>query len=170
LVPTISWNLTSRSIKRLIAAPVFIGRCAVLIWREGAQIGSSGRARAKGATHVFTGTQDGTRSLYRASDVLITWRSISEMQLCKYKYTAMDCKGRECSGRLEASSPEEAVSKIKDKGLFPTNVSEICKVPSDLSDKPMEKWIVSSVNDDKKRLDIRLGKSFRIRIEWWRQS
>ena len=41
----------------------------------------------------------------------------------KYKFVAVDQKGKEYSGTLEASSDGEAEAKLRQKGLFPTTVT-----------------------------------------------
>lgn len=43
----------------------------------------------------------------------------------KFSYVAMDSKGRETEGVIEAENEARAVSAVKDKGLFPTSVYEI---------------------------------------------
>ena len=39
-----------------------------------------------------------------------------------FQYTALDTKGNESKGQIEALSSKEAISKIRNKGLFPTKV------------------------------------------------
>ena len=43
----------------------------------------------------------------------------------KFRYVAMDSKGREVENVLEAESESRAISLVKDKGLFPTSVEEL---------------------------------------------
>ncbi len=43
----------------------------------------------------------------------------------KFKFTAMDAKGRETQDVIEADSQARAIAMVREKGLFPTNVSEI---------------------------------------------
>jgi type IV pilus assembly protein PilC len=43
----------------------------------------------------------------------------------KFKYTAMDQKGRETSGEVEADTQSQALAKIREKGHFPTDVAEV---------------------------------------------
>ncbi len=43
----------------------------------------------------------------------------------KYRYAAMDSKGREVEGVLDAENESRAIAQIKDKGLFPTSVMDI---------------------------------------------
>ena len=42
----------------------------------------------------------------------------------KFTYTAMDAKGGEKSGTLDAETQNVAVNKLREMGLFPTNVIE----------------------------------------------
>ncbi len=44
--------------------------------------------------------------------------------MAKFKYTALDSKGQEMSGELEAENQTAAVGKIREKGMFPTNITE----------------------------------------------
>ncbi|MDA3875126.1 MAG: type II secretion system F family protein, partial [Kiritimatiellae bacterium] len=41
----------------------------------------------------------------------------------KYRFVAVDQKGKEYSGSMEAGDEAEAQSKLRDKGLFPTSVT-----------------------------------------------
>ena len=38
----------------------------------------------------------------------------------KYRYIAMDQKGREVEGMIDADNETRALTSIKEKGLFPT--------------------------------------------------
>ena len=42
----------------------------------------------------------------------------------KFKFIAMDAKGREVTGDVEAENQTAALTKIREKGLFPTNVTD----------------------------------------------
>lgn len=42
-----------------------------------------------------------------------------------FQYSAVDNKGQTVKDRIEASSPDEAVAKIRASGCFPTNVKEV---------------------------------------------
>ncbi len=44
--------------------------------------------------------------------------------MATYQYEAMNAAGQEQKGELEASNTEEAISKIREQGLFPTKVKE----------------------------------------------
>jgi type IV pilus assembly protein PilC len=43
----------------------------------------------------------------------------------KFRYVAMDSKGREVEGVLDAENEARAVSAVKDKGLFPTSIVDL---------------------------------------------
>ena len=43
----------------------------------------------------------------------------------KFRYVAMDAKGREVEGMLDADNETRALTALKDKGLFPTSVTDI---------------------------------------------
>jgi type IV pilus assembly protein PilC len=49
----------------------------------------------------------------------------------KFSYVAMDSRGKEQKGALEVGSQNEAISRVKEMGLFPTKIVEV--------DKPKEK-------------------------------
>jgi type IV pilus assembly protein PilC len=53
----------------------------------------------------------------------------------KYNYVAMDQKGKEQKGTLEVGTQNEAITRVKEMGLFPTKIVEIDKV----KDKPERK-------------------------------
>ncbi len=42
----------------------------------------------------------------------------------KFQYVALDAKGQEQEGVIDASSQTDAISSIREKGLFPTNITE----------------------------------------------
>ena len=43
----------------------------------------------------------------------------------QYAYTAMDSKGKEQKGRINADNEAAAVAELKQKGLFPTSVKAV---------------------------------------------
>ena len=43
----------------------------------------------------------------------------------KFKYVAMDSKGKEAQGEVDADNQTAALSKIREKGFFPTSVAEV---------------------------------------------
>src|SRR3954464_2815638 len=46
----------------------------------------------------------------------------------KYNYVAMDSRGKETKGTLEVASQNEAITRVKEMGLFPTKIVEIDKI------------------------------------------
>lgn len=44
--------------------------------------------------------------------------------MMRYSYVAMDSRGREKKGSVDADSQRCAVSKVREKGLFPTSIME----------------------------------------------
>lgn len=44
--------------------------------------------------------------------------------MAKFNYAAMDSRGREQKGEIEADSQSAALARIREKGLFPTSVTE----------------------------------------------
>jgi type IV pilus assembly protein PilC len=47
--------------------------------------------------------------------------------MAKFNYVAMDSKGKEVTGVLESDSTSSAITRIREMGYFPTNVSEAAK-------------------------------------------
>ena len=45
--------------------------------------------------------------------------------MAKFQYTAMDSRGKESKGVIEADSEPDAVNKLKEKELYPTDISEV---------------------------------------------
>ena len=48
----------------------------------------------------------------------------------KFSYVAMDARGRETKGEIEAESQTAALSRIREKGLFPTSVVDAAAAPA----------------------------------------
>ncbi len=44
--------------------------------------------------------------------------------MAKFQYVALDSRGRESQGEIEADSQTSAIARIREKGLFPTSVTE----------------------------------------------
>src|SRR4051812_38203526 len=42
----------------------------------------------------------------------------------RYAYVALDSRGQESTGLVDASSPNEAIGQLRQAGYFPTNVHE----------------------------------------------
>lgn len=45
----------------------------------------------------------------------------------KFNFLAFDAKGKETSGSIEAASEQDAIAKVREKGLFPSHVAEAGK-------------------------------------------
>ena len=45
----------------------------------------------------------------------------------KYTYVALDARGNETKGGIEAASQNEAIGRVKEMGLFPTKINEADK-------------------------------------------
>ena len=54
----------------------------------------------------------------------------------KFTYVAMDSRGKETKGTLEVANQNEAISRIKEMGFFPTKVVEVDKVAPGKGAKP----------------------------------
>ena len=50
--------------------------------------------------------------------------------MAKFKFTALDAKGAETQGEIDAESQSAALTRIREKGLFPTNVVEMGSKPA----------------------------------------
>ena len=50
--------------------------------------------------------------------------------MAKFKFAALDAKGAETQGEIEAESQSAALTRIREKGLFPTNVVEMGSKPA----------------------------------------
>jgi type IV pilus assembly protein PilC len=59
----------------------------------------------------------------------------------KFNYVAMDSRGKETKGTLEVASQNEAISRVKEMGLFPTKIVELdkAKEKSDKKSRPVAK-------------------------------
>jgi type IV pilus assembly protein PilC len=54
----------------------------------------------------------------------------------KYNYVAMDQRGKETKGTLEVASQNEAITRVKEMGLFPTKIVETEKVKQEKGKAP----------------------------------
>src|SRR5688572_23025581 len=72
----------------------------------------------------------------------------------KFNYVAMDSRGKETKGTLEVANQNEAISRLKDMGYFPTKVVEAEK--TDKKDKKGGKAAPSSGGKAKKGINIRI--------------
>src|ERR1700743_3592440 len=53
----------------------------------------------------------------------------------KYSYVAMDQKGKETKGTLEVASQNEAITRVKEMGFYPTKIVEVDKEKADKKSK-----------------------------------
>ncbi|MDB6067205.1 MAG: pilC 1 [Pedosphaera sp.] len=53
----------------------------------------------------------------------------------KYSYVAMDARGKETKGTLEVATQNEAISRVKEMGFFPTKIVEVDKEKADKNSK-----------------------------------
>ena len=53
----------------------------------------------------------------------------------KFSYVAMDSRGKETKGTLEVASQNEAITRVKEMGFFPTKIVEVEKEKKDKGDK-----------------------------------
>src|SRR5919197_765443 len=63
----------------------------------------------------------------------------------KFNYVAMDSRGKETKGTLDVGSQNEAISRLKEMGYFPTKVVEADKT----KDKPDKKSKTAGAADAK---------------------
>src|SRR5690606_8438987 len=54
----------------------------------------------------------------------------------KFTYVAMDSRGKETKGSLDVASQNEAISRLKEMGFFPTKVVEAEKPKKDAKKRP----------------------------------
>ena len=71
----------------------------------------------------------------------------------RFNYVAMDSRGKETKGTLEVSNQNEAISRVKEMGLFPTKVVEAEKT----KDKPDAKGKGGAKGPAKKRGSISIS-------------
>jgi type IV pilus assembly protein PilC len=57
----------------------------------------------------------------------------------KYSYVAMDSRGRETKGTLDVASQNEAITRVKEMGFFPTKIVEVEKEKADKKSKSAAK-------------------------------
>ncbi len=53
----------------------------------------------------------------------------------KFSYVAMDSRGKETKGTLEVASQNEAITRVKEMGFFPTKIVEVDKAKEKAADK-----------------------------------
>ncbi len=57
----------------------------------------------------------------------------------KFNYVAMDSRGKETKGTLDVSNQNEAISRLKEMGYFPTKVVEAERAKGGKADKKKSK-------------------------------
>ena len=70
----------------------------------------------------------------------------------EFKYEALDAQGREVKDTIEALDNKEAVSKIRNLGLFPTKVRFDSPVEFFKKDKRryrIPRWLIAETNKEK---------------------
>ena len=73
----------------------------------------------------------------------------------KFNYVAMDSRGKETKGTLDVANQNEAISRLKEMGYFPTKVTEAEKPKADKKGKPAAATS-SSGKGLKKGINIRI--------------
>ena len=77
----------------------------------------------------------------------------------KYSYVAMDARGKETKGTLDVASQNEAITRVKEMGFFPTKIVEVDKEKADKkADKKTAKSAPKGKAGAKKRgaMDIQI--------------
>src|ERR1700759_3566923 len=76
----------------------------------------------------------------------------------KYSYVAMDPKGKETKGTLEVASQNEAITRVKEMGFFPTKIVEVDK------EKPEKKAVKGAPKTAAKGKKGKKGMEIQIKI------
>src|SRR5262245_38960132 len=74
----------------------------------------------------------------------------------KFNYVAMDSRGKETKGTLDVANQNEAISRLKEMGYFPTKVTEAEKV-KEKSDKKSKAAAPSASTKGKKKKGINIS-------------
>jgi type IV pilus assembly protein PilC len=74
----------------------------------------------------------------------------------KYSYVAMDAKGKETKGTLEVANQNEAISRVKEMGFFPTKIVEADKEKVDKKGAPKGKAAAKPGAKGKKKGQINI--------------
>ena len=60
----------------------------------------------------------------------------------QYTYTALDCKGEQTDGTIEAASESEAITQLRQQGFYPTKLDKATgKTPTTPREKPKAKRV-----------------------------
>ena len=81
-----------------------------------------------------------------------------------YKYSAMDGRGKESRGFIDADSDQEAASKLKQLGLFPTCISEATEEKVGFKGKTPKVISLEELKEKKENIAFVLGMIFGIMI------
>jgi len=73
----------------------------------------------------------------------------------KYSYVAMDSRGKETKGTLEVATQNEAITRVKEMGFFPTKIVEVDKEKGDKKGKAKVK-AGGKLGAKKKALDFQI--------------
>src|SRR5215831_5264161 len=73
----------------------------------------------------------------------------------KFNYVAMDSRGKETKGTLDVANQNEAISRLKEMGYFPTKVAEAEK-PKEKSDKKAKAAPATGAKGKKKGINIKI--------------
>jgi len=68
----------------------------------------------------------------------------------KFQYVAMDSRGKETKGTLEVGSQNEAITRLKEMGYFPTKVVELDKSKAKAAKKDKDKAPAKGADGKKK--------------------
>lgn len=74
----------------------------------------------------------------------------------KFNYVAMDSRGKETKGTLDVANQNEAISRLKEMGYFPTKVTEAEKPKADKKGKPAAAAASGGGKGLKKGINIRI--------------
>ena len=77
----------------------------------------------------------------------------------KYSYVAMDSRGKETKGTLEVANQNEAISRVKEMGFFPTKIVEVDK------EKPDKKAVKGGAKPAGKVAGKKKGKAMEFQIK-----
>lgn len=74
----------------------------------------------------------------------------------KFNYVAMDSRGKETKGTLDVANQNEAISRLKEMGYFPTKVTEAEKPKAEKKGKPASAAVSGGGKGLKKGINIRI--------------
>src|ERR1041384_3006929 len=82
----------------------------------------------------------------------------------KFQYVAMDSRGKETKGTLEVASQNEAITRLKEMGFFPTKVVELDKSKAKPDKKEKDKPAAKGAKGTEAKKKSRGLLSFQIKI------